>query len=870
MAITAVFAQIGDRRTRRVVAASVLLALLLILIVSLILNVRGRLTHMELAGSDNGQWVMVQTEVEVLRLRLAVGAALGGRADGGQEGDEDIRRWFDVLYSRVTLLTDSPLYATLLQQPSNRMHLQDLRAFTERWSPVMDGPKADLIAALPQLDTDAAEVHGTARALSLAALVTSSAGTDKTRAGLSETLLLLGITTGAVILMLGLLVVMLGRVSHAARREAHENQITGARLQMIIATSADAIVVTNRDGIVVEFNPAAEVMFGIPRDGILGRVATQQIFAPENRAAFQADISDAIGKAVFSGPQRREIEGLRADGSQFPLELSMAVRDLGRGALIVAFMRDISDRRAAGAELQEALRKARAGEQAKARFIAVMSHEMRTPLHGLLGSMGLLRDTGLDADQRELLRVMQVSGDILLGHVNSVLDVSMAEAGAARPSLSAFDLDQLIDDCLAGQTGVARAAGTTLRHLPLTGAFGQVWGDVGRVRQVLLNLIGNAIKFTPAGNITVETERLLPCTGGADLDWAEVRVIDTGIGIAAEDQGRVFQDFETADSGFDHAAGGAGLGLGIARRLVEVMGGQIGVESDLGAGSVFWVRLPLPPVPPSGLMPPPNAEQATAAAPQGSGAGPRLSVLVIEDNDINRFLLRRYLEAAGHEVAEAVDGADGVAQARARSFEVIVTDIAMPHLDGIEAARLIRAQGASTGARIVALTAQVLPDQLARLETAGIDACLTKPVTRAQVLGVVAAPPMGIHVQSLAARTAAAPVMNPAPMAEMGAALDPEVVARLIQRLVAEGDATVARLSLTTRHADPELDARAAHQLAGACAAFGAERLRLTLLALERALEDDPTAAANRAADLLPLWADTRAALMAQARRGAA
>jgi PAS domain S-box-containing protein len=842
-----------DPATLPVIVVSVVLAGLLILIMALVLNVRSLLLNAERSNFDRGQWVTVQTEVEVLRLRHALATA---RNQPGPTAQAEIRRWFSVLYGRISILSESPLYASLLQQPANDAELRRLQTFADTWLAVVEGPDPALVAALPQLEVAAAALQRATRALALAALKDFAAGTDRARGALSLVLARLAVTTAATLLTLVLLAVLLLRVSDAARQRAREYRITGERLQMIIATSADAIVVTNRGGRIVEFNAAAEVMFGISRAQALGREATKAIFAPEDRAAYQAVITDAVGKAVTIGPQRLELEGLHLSGKRFPMELSIAIRDLTRDGLIVAFLRDISTRRAAGAMVQDALQKARAGEQTKARFIAVMSHEMRTPLNGLLGSMGLMRDTGLDADQAELLRVMLVSGEVLLGHVNSVLDVTLAEAGLVKPAVAPFDLDSVLDDCVASQAGVARKAETSLVHVPLTGAFGSVLGDAGRVRQVLLNLIGNAVKFTPKGSVTVESERLPPGLGASDAPWVEVRVIDTGIGIAPQDQARVFQDFERAGGNPDRASGGTGLGLGIARRLVEAMGGEIGVESGLGTGSVFWVRLLLGAADQTGNdntaaldKPPPSAHDA-----------PPLSVLIVEDNDINRFVLRRYLEAAGHTVAEAVDGHDAVTQAGAQAFDLIVTDIAMPRLDGIEAARLIReGGGASADARIIVLTAHAMPSDQGRLDAVGIDACLTKPVSRAVLLEaalgpLTCAPP--VPAEPLA------PLVDKTPLTEMAATLGPGPLGRLLSRMVDEGDSTLAHLA-TSKAA-----AHSLHQLGGGCAMFGAERMRLALAHAEQMIAsgENPSAAL---AVLPPLWHDTRAALLAHMRETA-
>lgn len=846
---------------------------LFIAIGSLSLDVRSRLAALKQADSDNGQWVVMQTEVEVLRLRYAVRSALS--APGGVVELAEVRRWFDVLYSRLNLLRRSPLYTEFTRLPEPAEQLSRMFVLLDRWMPAIDGPDSALSEILPRMRDEGVELHDLARNLSLAALQGFAASTDATRDKISDTLVRLAVTTGAMILLLGVLAIILLQTYRHARQQAEQNLVTGRRLHLIIATSPDAIVVTTRDGTSVEFNPAAEAIFGLARPLVLGRKVLPLLFPPDRQAETQQALDRAIAASATNGPQRFELEGQRADGSRFPLEVSLAVRDLAEGGISVAFLRDISARKAAESALAEALEKSRAGEKAKAEFLAVMSHEMRTPLNGLIGSLDLLHDTKLSPEQAHLLKVMEVSGNILLGHVNSVLDIARAEAGEISLADTPFDLDQVIEGVIDNQFGLASRKGCTITHTALTGPLGIVRGDPTRVGQILLNLVGNAVKFTENGAVTIETERLSPKAVGGRPGMVEFRIIDTGIGIAPEDQARIFEDFQTLDSSYGRAAGGTGLGLGIVRRLTRAMGGEIGVESEPGEGSVFWLRLPLreASLPADVTAPAPSA--ATPAKKRRAPASSGRDILVIEDNEINRFLLRRFLEEGGHRVTEAVDGVDGVAQAEAGNFAVIVTDISMPRMDGIEATRRIRAgQGPSARARIIALTAHALPEEVARFHAAGMDACLAKPVDRAQLLAEVAAPPTATApprkpkppARPKAARTA--PVVDLAPIKDLFGELGPQIAGRLLTRLIDEGDATIAACAPP---APPSKDTAAlAHRLAGSCATFGATALGSALIAYENAIaRGQITTAEAQAAGFPALWHATRAALV-QARRDAA
>lgn len=473
---------------------------------------------------------------------------------------------------------------------------------------------------------------------------------------------------------------------------------------------------------------------------------------------------------------------------------------------------------------------------------------MRTPLNGLLGSVDLLGATPLTPVQRQILDVVESSGKVLLHHVNSVLDISSADVGAMRPGTTPFILDDLVQEVVANQIGLAAAAGNRIKTVAVSGPVGRVVGDPARLRQILLNLVGNAVKFTRNGSITVEIELL-----GADQDarLVELRVIDTGIGIAEADQGRVFDDFVTIDTSYGRETGGTGLGLGITRRLAVALGGSIGMESEPGQGSVFWVRLP--------FGAPSDASSAGLDGPETVGAaayGPALGVLVIEDNAINRFVLRSLLVQFGHRVTEATDGHDGVRRAEAEAFDLILMDISMPGLDGIGAAGRIRAgSGLSRSARIVAVTAHALPDDLSRFRAAGMDDCLVKPVTRGALTRILSG-------RAEPARTPAGdpsklPLLDAAQIGDLAQRLGDTRFQHLLGRFLNEADDGISRLV----GCPPDPDAnRLCHHLARSAATFGAVRLAAILRTLSEALHAG-SEAIRAQADLVTVWDETRECL---------
>ena len=832
----------------------------------LVQDVYTRLQALERANSDNGLWAMVQAEVEVLRLQSAYREARDN--PGGPQLDE-LRRWFNVLYSRVSLLEESGIYAPLIALPENTGDYSALRDYLSSNVALIDGPDQALVAGLDQVGAPLDDLRVAIRRMTLNALSEVAARSDLNRTSMADTLIRLAAVTGAFMALLAAAAIILNRQFRRAEAQGEALRQTGDRLSTIFATSADAIIVTDAAGIIRDFNPAAEEIFALPAAEAAGQNALQRLFAEgEGGPQGQALVAALGNTANRSAPFRIEVDARRNDGHVFPAEVTIARAGKETGGLIVAFVRDISERRRAEADLLQARDRALAGEKAKADFLAVMSHEMRTPLNGLIGSMDLMRQTGLTSAQSELMAVMQSSGDILLGHVNSVLDVSRAEAETSNPaSVSApFDLEVLIEECLANQAGIAASSGNDLAAQQPAGPVGLVVGDSGRLRQILLNLIGNAVKFTRNGTITVEAERL-PGPG----DQVEIRVIDTGIGIDEADLSRIFEPFVTLDASYRREAGGTGLGLAIARRLARAMGGDLDAESEPGEGSLFWLRLPLPPADKALLRSSKPQPAAISAAedndPPPLPDGPAQSILLVEDNAINRLLLRRFLEAGGHRVTEAEDGIEGVARANETAFDLILMDISMPRMDGISATRAIRSGGGpSAQTRIFALTAHALPAERARFLEAGMEATLAKPIGQDALLRAVAGE--ATDASDPVPPSPSAPVLDTATLADLVRHIGRPTARTLLQRLIDDGDRALARLGAGDVAGDASELGQICHQLAGTSGTFGTARLRAALIHIEAALQTADAATARSAiSDLPAVWQATRDALSVERDR---
>ncbi|MEH6547194.1 MAG: ATP-binding protein, partial [Sneathiella sp.] len=382
------------------------------------------------------------------------------------------------------------------------------------------------------------------------------------------------------------------------------------------------------------------------------------------------------------------------------------------------------------AEEQKSLRdKAELGEKSKAEFLATMSHEIRTPMTGILGMADLLLMEDLTADQRKQAQTIKGSGEILLTILNDILDQSKLDAGKFELSNSDIYLPDLIESSLELMNDRAKQKNLSLAYIPEEGLPQGINIDVTRLRQILTNLVTNSIKFTETGEIALKVKRLSDDEKTEKLCF---EVTDNGIGISQEHQQRLFQRFEQADASTVQQYGGSGLGLSICKQLVELMEGEIGVESELGKGSTFWFTIPLRHA---------AADMTPIAAPEAVGIVPskeNLKILVAEDNTVNQILITALLSQAGHSTFIVDNGKKAVVAALTGLYDLALFDVRMPVMDGPEATKKIRSSGSlNSNLPIIAITADAMKEHLPRYYEAGMNAVETKPIDLPRLLSTI-------------------------------------------------------------------------------------------------------------------------------------
>lgn len=798
------------------------------------LQIDGELDRSSSVNSDNVTWTMAQVEVDTLKLQRAV--ILAAQRPEDPKALDDLRLAFDIFYSRFSVLAKSDQLRDLPINESLRQSLWSQGAFFERVTPIIDSDDATLAASIPALQDEMVLVADKVRAQVVSSLQSLMANGDVRRNELRRSL---QVFAAAALGLLGLmaalsLVIILQNRAQSRRSETTERAVHN--LRAVIESSLDALVISDAQGAITDCNSAAEQLFGLSREDLRG--------IPVDRLLIHDGADDPLtllrGLYRSASPELQDgrllMRGRRADSSETPVEVALAeAQGAGGEPMFIAFVRDVSER----IEREESLRKARndalKGEEAKSRFLAVMSHEMRTPLNGLIAATELLQ-TSTDLDQRQswLSEIVLSCGLAALDQVNNVLELTrLGSDQSASYQVTDFSPVQVVRDLILQNQPQAGKRGNLLHFEEPSEPLPRVTAPRQLFLRVLYNLIGNAIKFTDAGSVTIRISPRLQ-DDGRRLGLS-ISVIDTGIGIAEQDLERIFHNFETLDASYARMREGTGLGLGIAKLSAEAMGGTIRVTSELGKGSTFTfdVTLPVATEARAGVV-------AEEAPPQDEQ--PALHILVVEDNPINSLLLTEMLRLRGHTVSTAVDGIEAVEKATTTAFDMILTDISMPRMDGLEATRRIRREGASRSVPIIGVTANASPDKMPEFLGAGMTDVLVKPITRAALMGVLATYSRGIarnrqRPQLPPATPADPPVLNGEVFRETLEEMGQDFVERMAGKLIGETEAVALQLSDLSAAGRHDEAAKIAHKTAGAAAAIGLSGLHSTLAAFETAAQ---------------------------------
>ena len=800
-------------------------------------NVTREIRLLGSASSDNVQWSLAQTEVEFLELQHQIKSDPVDLAK--------LRQEFDVFYSRIITVRRAAVFAPLRASETSSNYLGEISDFLDDAVVLIDSENAVLRDSLPELSEMSDKARPIVRALATSGLKLFALSADAQREAVARTLTQLAIALACLVGALALLILYLYRLNNRIVRRENEKNRTAARMNTVMATSHDGVIISDFNGRILEFSPAAEAIFGQRAADVIGKEISDVIIPDHMRDAHRAgmDRMRKGGARHVVGKGRVQLEAKRANGEVFPVELALQSATTDQGEVFIGFLRDISRRLAAEKELVAARDKALASEKVKTDFLATMSHEIRTPLNGLLGNMSLLRDTPLNKLQDRYVGYMESSGRLLMSHISDVLDITRYDAGKLSTFSEPMNISDLLQDIIDNQASTASRNETTLDWGWDGPPIHWINSDHDRLQHVMINLIGNAVKFTKRGKISVTIRKIVE---NGD-DQLHIEIADTGPGISEELATHIFDDFVTGNTAYDREVGGTGLGLSIAKRFVTALGGQIGVNSVVGKGSTFWVQLPV-----TAAQVPPGSEPSVHVP---SPTRP-LEVLLVEDNEINRIVAREMLEAEGHTVTIAHDGREGVELSQAKRFDLIFMDISMPVMDGRVATREIRkGHGASADTPIVALTANAMAAEQDAFRSDGMNGILTKPLSRNALRNILATH----QPQRLAGL--ASPVSHDH-SAETREALGEEAFVKLRTRFMHEVDDLMAWLQSDEPQDYLEIAART-HKVAGSAAVFGAVQLREELRSIEMATKTGDNATIERIVfGLNGVWRDTKIALV--------
>ncbi|SMO53289.1 PAS/PAC sensor hybrid histidine kinase [Thalassovita litoralis] len=799
---------------------TILLFLMLVTCIALLasaMNFRQRLEAVRSADSDNKGWITAQLEVDYQGLLLTV-EHTPRTADETEKYLSAVRREFDVYYSRIDILETAMRRLNLSN--GYKAKLARLVASRDEMAAQIDALTVnDLDPTIEKLHRELEDMAPLVRSVAVDAVQIFAYVAAERRA--QEERLFIRFLAQSLILfvLMGIGTYLIVRLW----RELEKRTVQAARVASSLTTAFNstlsAVIIADLDARVLFCNDMAEQIFGYPVEQMVGQ-SIETLIIPDHMVEGHIKKVEKYrdtGQGWVMGKGPVLLPARHADGSDLFVEVSLVSdTDISGKPVIVAYIRDVSEQVTSREKLQDALEQAQQAAQAKSMFLATMSHEMRTPLHGLMASLGLIDEHDLNAANQALLKTARDCSERALAQVNDVLELTRMGEIQSRPEefspsrIAADIIDEL--QPLATQRNnrlqlITRGPHDLYRLQGLPFAFSRA----------LYNLAGNAVKFTQNGQITLTLT--LECDAHDQLRL-NVSVEDTGIGIAPEDQERIFRTFETVGRSEIDANMGTGLGLSIANLAVEQQGGQLHLDSVVGQGSRFYFTIP---VSLSNLDTP--APVATTPAPVPARALDNLDILVVEDNEVNLTLMCEMLKRLGHRADPAHNGQVAVQKAKQRHYDVILMDFSMPVMDGPAATHAIRT-GGGPSAQSVILGVTALIDATAGKGPAQLmNEVLVKPVSQSQLNETLQ--------KFLGTSPAHSPAPTPAPdapsprMEELKELMGADTAVHLMRATLA--DATLAIEAMQAAALPLPQRAATIHNAVGSCGVMGLLDLSETL-----------------------------------------
>ncbi len=740
--------RLDDRRARvaLVVAIVLLLGSTMFLGVTLWSQTRALETSVSVTEDivDANVRTLGQVQREILRLRSIVGEEPVDRAE------LDLHRGFVGQRMREVSLPYQ------LQTLGSQELLDEAQELAEVWADDIEPAVSAIVVGTPDADPSRVALLLEGLELRFNDLASRAEINRKSNAGQanSATIEQLG---DARRMLVGLGVVLAGSLVFSAlaflgwRRFDRQRADAGNRLvalnrdlrklSLVASATDNMVVITDAQGRIEWVNDAFTRVTEFTVEESVGKEPGELLQGPDSDPAVVAEMAAAL---TAGDGFNVEILNYTRSGQPYwvAVEVQPVLDDAGAVTNFIAVERDITERKRDEEELRRAKESAEETAREKADFLASMSHEIRTPLNAVIGLTGMLLDTQLSSEQRHYAETARNSGNLLLGLINNVLNFSAMESGQLELESRPFDVRALLRDTIALFAEDAGARSLDLRWEVDEDVAPSLVGDETRIRQIIVNLIANGLKFTPTGSVVVRARAL-----GAATDRQAVRfeVADTGIGIPSDRLARLFRPFSQVDASTSRKYGGTGLGLAICQQLATALGGAIDVDSEVGRGTTFSLDLDLEVSTASEVVMP--SGDTVAALPPGQARS--LRVLLVEDDPVNQLVAMHLLERLGHVTDVAGNGIEGIEALRRRSYDVVLMDVHMPEMDGLTATQLIREEwGPGAHPPIVALTANALEGDRERFLAAGMDGYISKPVRLEELATTLA----GVGTTSAATR----------------------------------------------------------------------------------------------------------------------